>query len=285
MDKLEYIAKQFSKARKKKYEHYVVTRIWHLLNDLSVKFVTQQYVSRSGTWALTDMFFPQLQIHIEVDEKHHENQIEKDAIREKDIINATGHKILRIDVSKDIETINTKIKNVVNDLKEKKTQIEDFKVWDIEAEQNPETYIQKGKIELKDDCAFRTMTDAASCFGKKFTPKSIWRGGVGHPKEPQTIVWFPKLYKNDEWNNTISNNEEEIREICEDPEKAKQHIDEVIASNIYKRIVFPRVKGPLGDVMYRFKGKYQLDSKNSDYKKGLLWKRISKVVATYDNNV
>lgn len=43
-NQLEYIARQFSKAQKKVFEHYVVTRIWHQLNDVEIKFVTQQYV-------------------------------------------------------------------------------------------------------------------------------------------------------------------------------------------------------------------------------------------------
>ena len=94
MNKLEFISRQFSKAEKKRFEHYVVTRIWHSLDDLSIKFVTQQYVSRPDSRALTDMFFPQLQIHIEIDEGHHKKQIEWDKLREVDIINATGHEVL-----------------------------------------------------------------------------------------------------------------------------------------------------------------------------------------------
>lgn len=41
MVKLKYIIKQLSKTNKKNYENYVVTRIWHKLNDLDYKFVTQ----------------------------------------------------------------------------------------------------------------------------------------------------------------------------------------------------------------------------------------------------
>ena len=104
MDKLEFITRQLAKAQNKKYEHYVVHRIHTLLNDLRVKFVTQQFVSRPEGRALTDMFFPQLEIHIEVDEGFHKNQIEYDRLREADIINATGHQILRVDVTKDIES-------------------------------------------------------------------------------------------------------------------------------------------------------------------------------------
>ncbi|MCZ2356151.1 MAG: DUF559 domain-containing protein [Bacteroidia bacterium] len=280
MNKLDFISRQFSRAEKKRFEHYVVTRIWHLLNDLSIKFVTQQYVSRPDGRALTDMFFPQLQIHIEIDEGHHKKQIEWDKLREADIINATGHEVLRVDVTQNIEAINTEIFKIVEHIKLKKSNSNDFKSWDIEAELNPKTYIDKGFIDLNDDCAFRTMVDAANCFGNDYKPKGIWTGGAGHGKDNGKIIWFPKLYKNGKWNNSISNDEIEIREICELPENAKSHIDHVLKDN-RTRIVFARVKSPLGDIMYRFKGEYELDKNLTNYTDGLLWRRISKSVKTY----
>jgi hypothetical protein len=105
MDKLEFIARQLSRANTKRYELYVVTRIWHLLNDLSIKFITQQHVTRPTGRALTDMFFPQLQVHIEIKEGYHlgERQVELDNLREVDIINATGHEVICVDVTKGIE--------------------------------------------------------------------------------------------------------------------------------------------------------------------------------------
>ncbi len=280
MNKLDFISRQFSRAQKKRFEHYVVTRIWHLLNDLSIKFVTQQYVSRPNGRALTDMFFPQLQLHIEIDEGHHKKQIEWDKLREADIINVTGHEVLRVDVTQNIEAINNEISQIVEHIKLKKSNTHDFKNWDIEAELNPKTYIDKGFIDLNDDCAFRTMVDAANCFGNNYKPKGIWTGGAGHGKDIGKIIWFPKLYKNGEWNNSINNDETEIREISEIPENAKLHIDHVLKDN-RTRIVFARVKSPLGDIMYRFKGEYELDRNRTNYTDGLLWRRVSEQVKTY----
>jgi very-short-patch-repair endonuclease len=281
MNKLDYISRQFSKAENKRFEHYVVTRIWHLLNDLSIKFTTQQYVTRPDGRALTDMFFPQLELHIEIDEGHHKNQMEFDKLREADIINATGHEILRVDVTKNIETINHEISQIIERVKEKQKVSSNFKDWDINAEQNPLTYIDKGFIDLKDDCAFRTMVDAANCFGNNYKPKGIWKGGAKHTREIGKGIWFPKLYKNGEWNNSISNDETEIREISESPKTVESHIDDILRKGIYKRIVFARVKSPLGDIMYRFKGEYELDKQQTNYTDGLLWKRISERVNTY----
>ena len=47
MNKKEYITRQLGRTKNKKYEAYVVTRIIHLLNDFTIKFATQQYVTRT----------------------------------------------------------------------------------------------------------------------------------------------------------------------------------------------------------------------------------------------
>lgn len=54
----EYFFKQLHRAKNKTYEFYVINRILYLLNDHTLKFVTQQYV-RIGNKkiALTDLFF------------------------------------------------------------------------------------------------------------------------------------------------------------------------------------------------------------------------------------
>ena len=282
MDKIEYITRQFLRAEKKRFEHYVVTRIWHLLNDLEIKFVTQQYVARPEGRALTDMFFPQLKIHIEIDEGHHKKKIEWDKLREVDIINATGHKIYRVDVTKDIFAINNEVDNIVNHLKASKNSLMGFKAWNIEAEQNPQTYIDKGFICGENDVAFRTLVDAANCFGHKY--KGLQKGSVVHRNEPNKLIWFPKLYDNNGWNNQISNDEKTITEICKLPEISKRHIDEIVNGKIHDRIIFARVKSPLGDIMYRFKGEYKLGKNASNYQTGLLWRRVSNKVKTYRPN-
>lgn len=284
MNKLEFISRQFSRAENKVFEHYVITRIWHLLNDTDVKFITQQYVKRPSGIALTDMYFPQLKVHIEIDEGHHKLQIDTDKVREADIINITGHCIKRVDVTQDLKLINESIDSIIIQLKQIKDQLVDFTPWNIEAEQNPDTYIKKGYIDLQDDVAFNTMVDAANCFGNDYKPKGIWTGGAKHPNEADTFIWFPKLYKNSEWNNSISNDENVIKEYCETAEKKEKHIDKAIKNSNIKRIVFARVKSPLGDTMYRFKGEYKVDIKKTNYQEGVVLNRIKTRVNTYERN-
>lgn len=283
MNKLFYISKQLSKTQKKVFEHYVVSRIWHLLNDLDLKIITQQYIARPNGRALTDLYFPQFEIHLEIDEGYHCKQTLKDELREIDIINATNHEIVRIDVNvnRTIQEIHNDIDSFINKIRDKKLSLTNFKPWNINAEQNPQTYIEKGFIDIVDDCAFRTMVDAANCFGNNYKLKGIWKGGTKHGVELDKCIWFPKLYTNAEWNNRIAYDENTIWEKSAIPEKVEAHFNIEINNPIYKRIVFARVKSPLGDVMYRFKGLYELNHSSSNLMEGLIWERTSTRVKTY----
>lgn len=281
MDKKEYVIRQLARTKNKKYEAYVVSRIIHLLNDFTIKFVTQQYVIRPEGRALTDLYFPQFGLHIEVDEQHHNHvqNIEADKLREADIVNATKHQIIRIDVTKSFDEINHQIDVVVGKIKFRKL-LGGFVPWDIDAEFDPETYIRKGYIDVADNVAFKTIKDACNCFGHNYT--GYQRAGAAHP-DSDTLLWFPKLFPNGEWNNQISNDEEIITERNEDNEKAREHVKTHLENKgkyKHKRIVFARIQGNLGDILYRFRGLYELDTKNSNQNDGLIWTRKATRVNT-----
>lgn len=282
MDKKEFIIGQLGRTKNKKYEAYVVTRIINLLDDFSIKFITQQYVTRPEGRALTDLFFPQFGIHIEVDEGQHfiVCNIEEDKICEADIINATGHEIVRVDVTKSFDDINIQISEVVKKIKRHRDKGQ-FVAWDIDSEFNPETYIERGYIDVSDNVAFKTIKDACNCFGHNYS--GYQRAGASHPN-PDILLWFPKLFPNGEWDNQISHDEETIIEKNEDAEKAKEHVISHINNKEkyqHQRIVFAKVKGNLGDTLYRFRGLYQLDIQKSNENTGLVWKRTETRVKTY----
>ncbi len=165
MDKKEYYIKQFE--------------------GLSLKFITQQSVIiRDGKKALTDLYFPQIDFHIEVDEAYHKDRINEDKMREADIVNATNHIIERIDVTKNIESINLRIDEVVKKIRkvvEEKKRENTFIPWDIEAEYNTKTYNNKGYIDLEEKVAFRRSVDACNCFGLNY--KGLQRAWTKHPIE------------------------------------------------------------------------------------------------------
>ena len=122
MDKKDFILRQFQRTHSKRYENYILTRIWHGINSLDVKMITQQYVKREESkCALLDAYFPQFNIGIEVDEGHHKHSdsIVLDELREKDVIKATNCMILRIDATLDIEKIHEDCDKTVSFIKEK----------------------------------------------------------------------------------------------------------------------------------------------------------------------
>lgn len=299
MIKTDYIIRQLAKTNKKNYENYVVTRIWHLLNNLDIKFVTQQHVTRPNGRALTDMYFPQIQLHIEVDESQHFNadgsQVEQDIVREADIINATGHIIKRIGiftkiledgiekcVSNSIENINQQIDEVVDFIKKEiksKIDTKALRLWDIEAEYNPKTYIERGAISVSDNVAFRTIHDACNCFGHEY--KGYQSGFARHAVDKEKMLWFPKLYENKDWNNSISLDEKEIHE--ENKVGQKEYVKKFKSEldNFKARLTFARVRSNLGEVMYRFKGIYQLDLDLLEAEGKFIYRRVAVSAITY----
>lgn len=284
MKKLDYIVKQLSKTNKKNYENYVVTRIWHRLDNIEYKMITQQYVIRpDGTYAMTDMYFPQLGIHIEVDEKFHKDNIEKDKIRELDIINVTGHDIYRVDITKGVEDVNNQIDLIVDKIIKRRSDIRlDFEPWDPDRECSSETYIKKGYIDIKDNVAFDRIVDGINCFG--ITYNGFQRGGINHPIEDDVHIWFPKLYPNNLWINNISADENTIYEKSAIDNKVDKHINQVINECRHKRIVFDRVIDSLGDIKYRFKGLYELNIDRTLKERQVIWERKKTKVSTYPSH-
>lgn len=79
MDKLEYVARQLSRGTNKVYENYVINAIYQKVNNPNLKIETQkEIVLDNGYRPLIDMFLPQLNIAIEVDERQHAGQKEHD---------------------------------------------------------------------------------------------------------------------------------------------------------------------------------------------------------------
>ena len=282
MTKKEFVVRQLAKTNKKKYENYVVTGIVHRLADPDVKFVTQQHVTRpGGKRALTDLYFPQLELHIEVDEAHHKAQVDADAKREADIINATNHVIERVDVTVSLPEIDARIDEVVDlvrrNIEERKAE-GTFAPWDFEASLESDTYVRAGYMDANDDVAFLRIYEACNCFGHSYS--GYQRAMAPHGIESGLWLWFPKLYENEGWINNISPDGRQILERRREDNAAfiRMHLTE---ERRFRRIVFARVKGSLGDVMYRFKGLFETDVERSREAQTIMYNRTRTRVRTY----
>lgn len=274
MTSSEYILRQLSKTNKKNFENYVVTRIWHGLNRSDIKMICQQYVYLSGKYALTDIYFPQLSLHIEIDESFHEKQQVKDVSRELDIIQATDHKILRVKYSSSLNQINKAIDQTIEQILSLITQAEiqdKFKPWNIDEELNPAFYKQKGYFDVFEDTAFRTSLDACNCLGQNY--KKIQAGFFKSKKYTGYRIWFPKFHENEQWNNFINDDETVITEFCKVPSKKQKHFDDSMTKQSL-RITFPRVIDNLGFTLYKFKGIFKTDYQISSIDSGIVHRRV-----------
>lgn len=294
MNLLEYNLRQLRRSYKKKYENYVVSRIFHAVNRYDdVQMITQQYVKRPEGFALTDLYFPQFRLHIEIDEPHHDGEQNKilDENRELDVINAAeGHRFRRVNVNEinfEISEFNRKIDEVIDEVLELRGG-SDFKPWKLGDEyitdENKQGFLEKGYIDVEDNLRFRTIMDASNFLGQnvKGMQKAWFRSKVyqGH------YFWFPKFYKNQSWDNKLVDDLEFLENngcvygdlIQEKPLKSEiqnSHFESIVDENI-KRIVFPRFIDNLGFVVYRFMGIYEVDRTLSSVEHGMIYKRISK---------
>ena len=93
ISKDNYILRNFSKIKHKKWELYVITRIIHFLNDSDIEFVCQQLIkTRDGKRYLADLCFPSLKLYYEIDEAQHGSDQHKikDEHRQREIVDATN---------------------------------------------------------------------------------------------------------------------------------------------------------------------------------------------------
>ncbi len=119
--KLEYITRLFEKTSSKRIEHYVITRIWHKLDNYDIKMTSQQYVWRqSSKYALTDVYFPQIEFHVEIYEPGHyecHETIQQDLKRINEIKANTKHRVFVIDCRGNLDAIHSQIDNLVSEIK------------------------------------------------------------------------------------------------------------------------------------------------------------------------
>ncbi len=287
--KKEYILKQFARTNKKNYENYVVTRIFHQINDLEIKFTTQQYFKRdNGKFGMADMYFPQFNLSIEIDESQHDTQrhIDQDKIRDKDYVAATenlfshpkGWMPKRIRVGGDIslDQIHFEIEEVVNYIRCLREKDKKFTPWNIEDENNY-SYQNMKVFDVNNQIVFRKIVDAINYFRIEELKYNGYQRAGAMTMDKKKKLWFPKLYKNKDWNNTISSDETLIEEQPAGVHSKwfgnTKHLEKILRKNDKVRIVFARVKGNLGFVLYRFKGYFVLNKKLSKEKGYCCWER------------
>ena len=282
ISKEDYILRSFSKIKHKKWELYVITRIIHLLNDPEIEYVCQQLVkTQENKRYLTDLFFPTLELYYEIDEGQHslDQHIISDVHRQREIVDATGFIEKRIRVfdenknDRSLNEINNEIDEEIDFIKKRKKQFilkNNFIPWNYETKFSPEPHLKRGYIDVKDNVVFLNHRDTLRCFGYK---KGHYQRATWTIKGTKKHVWFPKLYKNNDWNNSLSDDFKTIE---------MKRTDNSILPKVghTESIVFAHYKNLFGQIVYKFLGEFHTSIKEStNYK----WVYIRKQTKIYLN--
>lgn len=301
MDKKEYIANQLKKTFGKKYENYCVTRIINKLDNLNVRFITQQMFKRDGEEiALADLYFPQVNVWVEIDESQHLNQAEEDRIRTQEVIKnnirsklKNLEEVVYIELEEPerinifdknriitIEEINKRIDDIVEKINARILELGDrFVPW-VNVYNTADEFVKKQSIEKNDNAKFRTLQDVSELFNKGYHGNQLAYFNVS--KEDNEYAWCPKLKLNeDDFKNILYENE-----ISDDGvyifESSKEKNDKFVLDALKtneKRFVFAKYKDETGDFSYKFLGVYILDRNKTMNLNKRSWKKIDSKIS------
>lgn len=236
--------------------------------------MTQQYVRREdGSYALTDLYFPQFDLHLEIDEPPHEEELAKqrDSLRTRDLVLVTGHTIERLKIlkedgsTKSLFEIRSEVNEFVEKLRLQKESRSGFAPWDLETRYSPEPVIERGIVSIADNVVFRTQIDAMRCFG--FKGKGWQKGAWTIPDGSNDFLWFPRLFEHGMWRNEISEDGTKIYERAINAEGRasleKQRSEMRVQPN-RRAIVFAKAQDPLGYKLLRYVGTFQPNFSETD---------------------
>lgn len=287
--KLDYIARLFRSIRNKRYESYVIQRIWHRLNDPEIRFVTQQYFRRkdTGGFALADLYLPQFRLVVEIDEGQHAKNGDADSVRSAQIVDVSNSEIKRIQIFKTVDEfgnvlewksldeVNQNIEDVVNYIRQRKASAgTSFLPWSDDI-LGVKYHQDKGFFCVSDNDYLKTIDDIAAVFNTHVKHKGYLRaGGFDIPGKVGYLVWSPSVYS-EAWTNYL----EDATVIIESENKAdsdkriKHYLDYFKSGE--KRVTFYKAKDSLGFNFYRFIGVFQVDLIRSVGLNKTVWKRVS----------
>ena len=301
-EQLDYLAYMLNvRTKGKAYENFIVNAIYTKVGNSELVPVTQQYVRSSKDprkYYLLDLYFPQLNYGIEVDEAHHldVNQKDRDSIREEDVKSAIECEEDRIPIfdsngkKRSYEDICSDIDRVVSTLQNKILEKGPLK-WETNEDRKKAT-IAKGRFHVNDDVNYGSITEIYNICGGIRTGSEKGREAKKLQKcfyklNEKYKLWVPILAIKDAdgfvtnskmgFENTLS----EDRTIL--TEKAN-HIIYPLTDINYKRVIFMRMKDRFGKNCIKFIGVFELTEDSYDKENVHIYRRVSKEVKFSDLN-
>jgi len=284
--KTEYILSALRKLQHKEHEQYVISRILHKLDDLSIEFICQQYLVPDSEAYLLDLYFPQFGLFVEIHEHAHAaiEKVKDDKIRNAEIESVFGLRLFVIKTYNDehtllnIEQINLQIDTLVNLIKKEKLQREKsgaFVPWDYDKKFDPAHHARHGILRVDADITLLKQVDVIKMFGVQL---GALQRGAWDWKGTDYDVWFPKLFRSGKWENRFADGGTSIIESKIGGGKAYD-----FTNKKRKRVVFPHFKDQFGNRYYKFVGVYEIDyAKSGEYE--IVHKLISKSINLQNPN-
>ena len=279
----QYILKNLSKIRHKPWELFIISRIIHLLNDSDIEFVCQQPIRTKEGMRYLDLCFPNLNLYLEIDELHHSNEAntKSDLIRKLEILDVTDFSENRICVydsnnnNRDLNDITDEVDKFISYIKTTKERLlskGEFIPWDYNNKYIPKVHINRGYLDLKNNVSFLTHVDALRCFG--YTGKTHRKANCNIEKPTRMSIWFPKFYKNDQWENTLSADGKKITmKIVSGQLLNSEELKEDFMVYEHKKFVFGHFKDTLGQTIYKFLGEFHMNFNKSGSTQ-TVWERV-----------
>lgn len=302
MEKLEHLALMLNRRTYgKKYENFIVNAIYTKIANPDLVPVTQQYVKNKRCtktnprkYYLLDLYFPQLNYGIEVDENHHakEENILRDKVRAEDVLASIQCEEGRIIVCnkdgtpKTIDEVNAQINAEVKKIKamvaahEKETG---KKLYWQDDEDRKKIALSKGVFDIKDDVSYEGITEIYNIVGHDI--ENLGRGFV--KLNNLYKLWGPYLaYQLDNgslktrngYENTLSEDRSIIYEIDRGTKTgdAKYDPDGPWNENNTKRVVFMHIRDSFGKDRVKFLGVFVASSVETleDGRRKRTYKRI-----------
>lgn len=156
-----HVKKNKKDFRIKKHENYIITSLIHDERLRELKPLTQHYVPLADkNYALIDLYYPQIDFAIEVDESHHLEHINEDKERQRKIEDLIQCDFKRFAVSTDEKEFNTLLfsnietvkQQIINKMQSLKSSGE-FEVWKpietLDIEEAKEKYTNTLFIKIK----------------------------------------------------------------------------------------------------------------------------------------
>ena len=285
-EQLDHIAYMFNvRTKGKKYENFIVNAIYTKVGNPNLMPVTQQYVKNpndSRRYYLLDLYFPQINYGVEIDERQHmfdehqasdkeraeaiKNAIQCEEARISIVDKSTGEKRPFAEICNDIDIVVQKIKQMI----EEKGGIK----WVTNEDKKQNLGLVKngpGVFNIQQDVTYRSITEiyniCGGCRGTGEEARSLQKGF--YRLNNKYYLWVPTLtiedsHSNAKYRNYLSDDATIITEYNDNPIGWKRYPSDG------DRVVFMRMKDIYGRPCIRFIGVFrykQGDSKQCTHER------------------